>query len=131
MNSQPAAARQWMEQHADDLLACRWGCKISPSACRSYQSRSARYVFHFNGDRNPSQRINAEYLLCFTPEPCPNLLSDKEARALLEDRRSSRSPHFIDRRIAQSRDRHNHSLVNPDAMLNEPSWGRSLVSKQH
>jgi len=85
---------------------------------------------HFNGDRHPCQRINADYLLCFTPEPCPNLLSDEEALAGLEELKSHRTPQFIDQRMAQLRARQNHCSVNPDVMLNEPAWGRSLVSKQ-
>ncbi len=30
------------------LLECRWGCKLTEQACRSYQSRTPRYVIHFN-----------------------------------------------------------------------------------
>ena len=79
---------QWKRENSDRLISCRWGLKITTEACHAYQTRTARYVFHFNGDRDPSLRVNADYLRCLLPEPCPHLLPDSEAESLPEDRLS-------------------------------------------
>jgi len=79
---------QWKRKNACRLIDCRWGLKITTQACRSYQTRCARYVLHFNGDRNPSPRVNADYLCCLLPDPCPHLLPDSEVETLAESRHS-------------------------------------------
>jgi hypothetical protein len=82
MSSGPVTVAQWMERNNDRLVGCRWIGVITPEACRSYQCRTDRYVIHFNGDPDPCSRVNADYLRCFDPEPCPHILSDAEVLKL-------------------------------------------------
>lgn len=119
-------AEHWTKLNTGRLVDCRWGCKITIDSCHAYQSRSARYVLHFNGDRKPSPRVNAEYLNCFFPEPCPHFLSDEEAQAARELRdlvqRSLPKP------IKQNHSRELDRMISPDEMLREAQWHRSLVT---
>jgi hypothetical protein len=120
------STEHWTKLNAGRLVDCRWGCKITIDSCHAYQSRSPRYILHFNGDRNPSQRINAEYLNCFFPEPCPNFLSDEEAQAVRELRDPGQRS--LQKQIKQNHSRELNRLVNPDEMLREAQWRRSLVT---
>ncbi len=49
MKASPLTVDQWKELNAHRLVQCRWGCSMTADACRSYQSRTGRYVLHFNG----------------------------------------------------------------------------------
>jgi hypothetical protein len=118
---------QWKRQNADRLMSCRWGLKITTEACHSYQTRSARYVLHFNGDRNPSPRVNADYLSCLLPEPCPHLLPDPDVNVLAENHPGHEDNNHAGRLLAQTKTRTLDRLLNPNHMLNEPDRCRSLV----
>jgi hypothetical protein len=118
---------QWKRQNSERLISCRWGLKITTESCHAYQTRSARYVLHFNGDRNPFQRVNADYLRCMLPEPCPHLLPDSETESVPEDRPGGDDNGHAVRLMTQAKARTLDRLVNPDRMLNEPDRYRSLV----
>ncbi len=120
-------AGQWKYQNADRLIDCRWGLKITREACRLYQARSARTVFHFNGDRVPYQRVNADYLKCCLPHACPHLISDEEARELGDVHRDSSFHRNLKRTRDGNQARQWDRLVNPESMLGEDEWHRSLV----
>jgi hypothetical protein len=123
-----AAVDQWKEANRHRLIDCRWGCRITPEACLAYQSRASRYVIHFNGDSSPAQRVNAEYVTCFLPDPCPHVTADEHVQSLRSD--SGRS-------VTQDRDRGlqirklrlRQQLANPNVMLEEEDWCRSLVTR--
>jgi hypothetical protein len=118
---------QWKEQSAHRLVECRWGCSMTADACRSYQSRTGRYVLHFNGQREPYPRVNADYLNCLLPEPCPHLMSDDEARSRRNPGDSTRIRELSARRALSREARELDRLVNPEHMLREGQWNRSLV----
>lgn len=126
MSAASVNAEEWKLRNTASLIECRWGCAITPDACRAYQARTVRYVQHFNGDRVPCSRVNAEYVRCFFPEPCPHLLSDEEARAALEARRHRQLP--LEGKARQLRARERERLVNPEEMLHEERWRRSLLA---
>ncbi|MBI4965363.1 MAG: hypothetical protein HY913_18955 [Desulfomonile tiedjei] len=126
MTEPVTTVEHWTELNAGNLVDCRWGCRITVDACHSYQSRAARYVLHFNGDRTPSQRVNAEYLRCVFPEPCTNFLSDEEAQAARELRALTKRP--LQMQIRQHQGREMNRLINPEEMLREAPWHRSLVT---
>ncbi len=86
MNLGPTNVDQWKACNSDDLVQCRWGCTMTRKACHAYQTRTNRYVIHFNGSPDPQVRVNAEYIRCFLPEPCSYLLSDDEAMELRMNR---------------------------------------------
>ena len=118
---------QWKRQNSERLISCRWGLKITTEACHSYQTRTARYVLHFNGDRDPSPRVNADYLCCVLPESCPHLLPDSEIVAVSENRPVLDDNSNVGKLIAQTKARTFDRLANPNRMLNEPDRHRSLV----
>jgi hypothetical protein len=128
VTSTPLSVEQWKELNADRLVQCRWGCTLTREACRAYQVRSRRYIYHFVGDTDPLCRPNGDYVACLLPEPCPNAISDEESREvravlrLDSDSLSSRPPGnrggWID-----------EQLVSPDTMLEEADWKRSLVKR--
>lgn len=126
MTDQVTTVEHWTNLNSGNLLDCRWGCKISADSCRAYQSRSARYILHFNGDRKPSPRVNAEYLRCFFPEPCPNFVSDEEAQSARELRDAA--GRSLPRQISHHQGREMNRLISPDEMLREAQWHRSLVT---
>lgn len=129
MSAACATVDQWKEANAHRLIHCRWGCKITPEACRTYQSRTGRYILHFNGDSEPSQRANAEYVSCLLPEPCPNLMSDEDIHALCKSRSENTLSADRERRLVARRLRVRQQLADPDVMLEEDEWRRSLVSR--
>jgi len=126
MTDAVTALERWMKLNANRFIDCRWGCKITVDACHAYQSRTSRYILHFNGERTPSPRVNAEYLKCFFPEPCPNFLSDEEAGAAREKRDLVNRP--FQRPVKQNLGRELNRLISPDEMLREAHWHRSLVA---
>lgn len=117
---------QWREQNAHRLIDCRWGCKITSEACRAYQARTNRYTIHFKGHSEQYPRVKGDYLRCFTPEPCENLLSDEEIAKSQDALLETRTSHFERRRRA-NQVREQHRLVSPRAMLQEAQWHRSLL----
>jgi hypothetical protein len=119
---------QWKELNAHRLVECRWGCSITAEACRSYQSRTCRYVLHFNGQREPYPRVNADYLKCLLPEPCPHLVPDEEINGLPETCGIHKRGISVERRARSRHARELDRLANPDQMLREAQWNRSLVS---
>jgi hypothetical protein len=129
MNSAPISVEQWKTENAARLVECRWGCRITPEACRAYQSRSSRYVKHFNGRRNPFTRANAEYLRCLGPDPCPHATSDEEAHASRSERAFRNDAASIARRCLGNRAREVARAVSPDVMLSEARWTRSLIKR--
>ncbi len=83
------AVRQWLIDHADDLVQCRIATIMSRKACRTWQGTYQRHLMinldgHYDTVRNRNQimTIAAEYRPCFSPTPCPHLLSDKEAEKI-------------------------------------------------
>jgi hypothetical protein len=126
MSAAPVNVEQWKQRNRGNVVQCRWGCEITLDACRAYQSRTVRYVLHFNGDRVPLPRVNAEYVRCFVPDACPHLLSDEEAHEALEARRRQQVP--SDRMSRQHRGRIRERLIDPDDMLREEPWRRSLLA---
>ena len=127
MKKGPETVEQWRERNAHRLICCRWGGKITPEACRSYQTRAERYVLHFNGEAAPLLRVNADYLRCFDPDPCPHLMDDQEVRAIQNEAVPMDSDAFSKRRIDTKRAREKEHLTNPDTMLWEPNFNRSLL----
>ncbi|MGO9567262.1 MAG: hypothetical protein ACLP5H_06965 [Desulfomonilaceae bacterium] len=118
---------QWKELNADKLVECRWRCSMTVEACRSYQSRTSRYVLHFNGQREPYPRVNADYLKCFLPEPCPHLLPDEEINRLAQTSGPHKRLTSPERRAHSRQCREMDRLANPDQMLREAQWNRSLI----
>lgn len=127
MTATAVNVEEWKAQNAHRLIDCRWGCKITSEACRAYQARTNRYVIHFQGHRDQYPRANADYLRCFMPEPCPNLLSDEEVAS--SEFAACRAAASIDRRSSGHRDREMNRLVSPSRMLQEERWHRSLVAR--
>jgi hypothetical protein len=126
MTAAAANVDEWKAQNAHRLIDCRWGCKITSEACRAYQTRTNRYVIHFQGHRDQYPRANADYVRCFMPEPCPNLLSDEEA-ASFEFAACKADTSHVHRRSSGHRAREMNRLVSPSRMLQEGQWHRSLV----
>lgn len=126
MTTAVVSVDEWKAQNAHRLLDCRWGCKITSEACRAYQTRTNRYVIHFQGHRDQYPRANADYVRCFMPEPCPNLLSDEEV-ASREFGSCGTDLQRFDRRTRSHRAREMNRLVSPSRMLQEGQWHRSLV----
>ncbi len=129
MSNPPVTAEQWFAQNSESLIDCRWGCRITPEACRLYQTRAGRHVIYFSGLENPASDVNGDFVLCVHPEPCPHLLSEEaleEIRPALQMRRDhwSRS-----RKCGSSISRKWEELTSPDIMLDEPAWRRSLVRR--
>jgi hypothetical protein len=120
-------ADAWKRLNAGRLIDCRWGCRITAEACRTYQSRAARYVIHFNGHGDPRRTVNAEFLMCFIPEACPHRVSDEEAAEAFQAHRVTELGPLLERRGRFHRQKALHRLVSPDVMLNEDSWHRSLI----
>ncbi len=127
MSRAVTTVEQWKALNSHKLLKCRWGCKLTTQACRSYQSRTPRYVIHFNGSLEPCSRVNADYINCLLPEPCPHLVSDCELR----EADSRTAPQINDPALRRKgmlhRGREMERLSNPDRMLQEAEWHRSLV----
>ena len=121
---------QWREANAHRLLECRWGCTITVDACRLYQSRTNRHVLHFNGDRDPTTlRVNADYLRCFLPTPCPHALSDADQQKLRDAQGPLYGGAHRERLARINQERCRERLVNPDLMVGEAEWHRSLISR--
>jgi hypothetical protein len=129
MRNTSLAVDHWKEANAHRLIDCRWGCTITSQACRAYQTRTSRYIVHFNGEVEPFPRMNADYVTCFLPEPCPHLLPDAEARGPAENGSGRCGSSDRERRVTALKNRLRRQLVDPDVMLMEEDWRRSLVSR--
>lgn len=129
MKTGPQTVEQWRAANDQRLIDCRWGCRITPEACRAYQSRRSRYILHFNGQRKPFPRVNADYLQCVDPEPCVHFMPDDETDALRDQRNLRFDGVLGERSRASMQAKERERLVSPDHMLNEAQWTRSLVTK--
>jgi hypothetical protein len=127
MKTSAATPEQWLKDNAQRLIPCRWGCRITPEACRRYQSRASRHVIYFSGLDDPGIGVNSDFVLCMHPEPCPHLITDAEQERTQMATRMSANPKSVERRSRVSEIRKWDELTNPDRMLNEPGWRRSLV----
>lgn len=127
MSSGPVTVEEWKRLHRDELVECRLGGTITKQACRKYQCRDARYVIHFAGHDESYVRPNSDYVLCMIPDPCPHLLGDDD----IEECRPGDLVLSSAARNGRSRTqvRHREKLVNPDYMLEEPDWHRSLITR--
>jgi|WetSurMetagenome_2_1015567.scaffolds.fasta_scaffold375598_3 hypothetical protein len=129
MSSAATTVEQWKALNSHILVECRWGCKLSEQACRSYQSRAPRYIIHFNGSLDACSRVNADYIKCLIPDPCPHFVSDRDAGDL-ESRDALGSDALkLRRRAALHHARQIERLASPDGMLQEAHWHRSLVRR--
>jgi hypothetical protein len=127
MSSAATTVEQWKALNSHRLVECRWGCRLTEQACRSYQSRTPRYVIHFNGSQDARSGVNADYIRCLIPAPCPHLVSDREA-----DEAKLHGPPESDalipgRKVMIRRAREMERLSSPNSMLHEAKWHRSLV----
>ncbi len=129
MSCSPVTVEQWKRQNAHRLIDCRWGCSITPEACREYQSRTSRHIIHFNGTKTPLPRVNADYLRCVYPEPCPHLLCEEEVAAGQARKDLHSDVKLVERRSRFGQGVERDRLVNPRHMLREPNWNRSLVKR--
>jgi hypothetical protein len=129
MSSAATTVEQWKALNSHNLVECRWGCKLSGQACRSYQSRAPHYIIHFNGSLDACSRVNADYIKCLIPYPCPHFASDNDSGEL-ESRGASHSDALKLRRgAAFHHAREMERLASPDGMLQEAQWHRSLVRR--
>ncbi|MCA1961469.1 MAG: hypothetical protein LDL33_11815 [Desulfomonile sp.] len=129
MTSTAVMVKQWKERNAHRLVQCRWACTLTRNACRLYQVRSRRYVFHFAGDHHPPPRPNAEYVRCLLPEPCPHAISDDESREIRAELKLAGDLFPFRRRDPGVR-QVDERLVSPDEMLQEADWKRSLIKRR-
>jgi hypothetical protein len=130
MKSTEEAVAQWRQTNAHLLVDCRWGCKITIDACRRYQSRTSRNILHFNGDRDPTTlRVNADYLRCFLPIPCPHAISDAEQQKLRDAQGPLYDGAHRERLARVNQERYRERLVNPEMMVGEADWHRSLIGR--
>jgi hypothetical protein len=118
---------EWKARNAHRLIDCQWGCRITRYACKAYQLRNARHVIHFNGHAHPCTRVNADYVGCFSPEPCRHVISEEKARLHGPAQETSESFRDAGSRMRANRARTIDRLTNPDHMLREPRWTRSLI----
>jgi hypothetical protein len=72
--------------------------------------------------------VNADFVRCLLPEPCVHLISDAEADAGREAH-SRNDVGFKELWNRRSRGRECDRFVNPDVMLGEPAWRRSLLGE--
>ena len=127
MSSTEISTEKWRRDNSHKLVDCQWGCSLSLDACKKYQARCRRYVIHFNGTRSPLSRVNAEYVKCLYPEPCAYLISDEEAAEIRAVNGLSTDQGHKKRRKRLNRAKEWDRFVNPDHMLEEEDWNRSLI----
>ncbi|MFC1834690.1 hypothetical protein ACFL2Q_08145 [Thermodesulfobacteriota bacterium] len=127
MRENLSTVEEWRKQNSHRLIECRWVNRITREACRAYQSRGVRNTTPVNGRPSLYACLDADYLSCRQPEPCPFVLSQDEVSALQHGSAngikelSGRRLNGINRGIKKDR------LVNPNHMLGEASWTRSLL----
>jgi hypothetical protein len=127
MSSLVSTVEQWQSNNRGRIVQCRWGCSMTADACLAYQLRTDRYVVHFQGTASPKRTVNADYVRCFLPEPCPHALSDEEVGRIQEGAASDKAPLIPKYRQGKERGLMRDRLVNPDRMVEEPDWRRSLL----
>lgn len=126
MSSFPSTLQEWKEMNARRLIQCRWGGQITPDACRSYQVGRSRYGVYFRTSGAGYQRVNAEFVKCAYPEPCPHFMSDREL-ASIPDRSPLETLELeLERRRAVAELRELHRLTDPSEMWNGNDWFGSL-----
>lgn len=128
MNTGAKTVKQWLELNADKLIPCRWGGRITTDACRSYQTRRSRFTVYFRTFETGYVRPNADFLKCVSPEPCPYLipgaeLDDNPEWVPLEELEAA-----IDRRREVAEVIQMARYTDPEEMLSEEDWMRSLIS---
>lgn len=129
MNEAKSTGR-WKDDNADQLVQCRWGAVISLEACRKYQEKAPRHVTYFNRLASRFSRINADYLACAYPTPCPHFMSDMETMECRALRKSEEADRTRERKVAAAHARAMDRLVSPDFMLEEGDKMRSLIIRQ-
>jgi hypothetical protein len=127
MSEAATTVERWKALNSRRLLECRWGCAITEDACRSYQAKNQRRVIHFNGSMDACSRVNADYIRCLLPDPCPHLLSDDEIDKIRSQVALHSGDNALERRAALRHAREMERLADPNQMLNEAQWHRSLV----
>ncbi|MEW6349759.1 MAG: hypothetical protein AB1646_11905 [Thermodesulfobacteriota bacterium] len=129
MSTHADTAEQWFAQNSGRLIDCRWGCRITPEACRLYQTRARRHVIYFGGSEAPALGVNGDFVLCVRPEPCPHLLPEETGQETSPATWTLHNERLKARRSASAGSRKWEELTNPDIMLDEPAWRRSLVRR--
>jgi hypothetical protein len=129
MNQAVTTVEQWNALNSRNFVECRWGCKLTEQACRTYQSRSPRYVIHFNGSLDACSRVNADFVKCLLPDQCPHFVTDIEIDKTLSGSSSHSDALSLQRKAASRRGRAMERLASPDSMLHEAQWHRSLVKR--
>lgn len=127
MSSFVSSVEQWRDNNRGRIVQCRWGCSMTADACLAYQLRTERYVIHFQGTATPKRTVNADYVRCLLPEPCPHALADDEARRSQKSSDSDKASLLPKYRPGKNQGLTRDRLVNPDRMLEEPDWRRSLL----
>jgi hypothetical protein len=129
VNTREQQVAEWNRVNGDTLIPCRWAAKLSPSACRAYQTRIGRYsAGQYEG--GPARRvIREDFQRCAGPAPCPHFLADSEAAGERERRSVETRAALRNRRTGVNRARELDRLTNPDVMLVEGPWKRSLVKR--
>ncbi len=84
MKCSATTPEQWFEQNAGRLIDCRWRCRITPEACRVYQSRAVRSVTEFGGVDDSGEGVDYELVRCLHPEPCPHFLPADDPKKVHE-----------------------------------------------
>lgn len=129
MNTIQDQVRKWRALDGNEPVQCRWEAEISVAGCCSYQTRIGRYSSAPNEENGPRRVMREDFQRCATPTRCPHFLDDSEAARLHErriiDTRGVRSSQRSDANRGREMDR----LTNPDLMLGEGPWKRSLVAR--
>ncbi len=121
MKTGPVSVDQWREQNSEALIDCRWCGRIMPDSCRSYQSRTERYIIHFSGTATPCRRVNADYIKCFQPDPCEHLIENVESAAAAGE--SALNDPFLHLKAGAEPAREFDRFTNPEHMLVETERG--------
>ena len=121
--------KEWREANQGRLLSCRWGLGITPEACRAYQTRTKRYVIHFNGEPVTYERANAEYVNCMLPDGCPHLLPLENEAGRQAGKGTRAESHAGTGGMGWDPARELDRMTNPDYMLFESHWNQSLIGE--
>jgi hypothetical protein len=120
---------QWKRDRKEELIQCRRASTLTRDACRLFQSRIARRSSIRYDGGPPTRLLREEYLHCACGAPCPHFLGDAEAEALRERRERDSRRNRRERLTRAHRVRELERLTNPDLMLAEGPWKRSLVAR--
>ncbi len=122
MNPGPISVEQWKVQNAGRLIQCRWGGMITPEACRSYQLGRSRYGVYFRTGGTGYQRVNAEYVKCVYPDPCPHFMSDRELSSIPDRAPLEELEKELEKRRGVAHLRELHRLTDPREIDNGDDW---------